>query len=316
MKLHQLQALVACAETNGIRAAARYLGLSQAAVTRALRELEETHKTSLLIRSPSGLRFTDTGLTLLAHARAILGRIERAESSMAQMRAESGIVLRVGASPWVVRPFLAEAAALFLVRRPDVRLELCEAAMTLTQPLLRDGVADVVIGCVPVQDSAGNDFFTEMLLQFETAILVRKGHSLENARSINSLRDMHWVLNYSPDAREKVLDHVFGRFGLTAPEQRIVVAQTYSMIEAMIGAGMCTWGPKMLTVLPAAGFRIVSVPTAESFPPMTIGIMGRHGNPVASAASELVGCLKEVVAQSLDAMRESRPDLASAIRLL
>ncbi|MDF5939686.1 LysR family transcriptional regulator [Pseudomonas aeruginosa] len=37
MKLHQLQALVASADAGGIRAAARVLGISQAAVTRALR---------------------------------------------------------------------------------------------------------------------------------------------------------------------------------------------------------------------------------------------------------------------------------------
>ena len=40
MKLHQLQALIAVADGGGIRAAARGLGLSQAAITRALRELE------------------------------------------------------------------------------------------------------------------------------------------------------------------------------------------------------------------------------------------------------------------------------------
>ena len=39
VKLHQLQALVASADAGGIRAAARALGISQAAVTRALREL-------------------------------------------------------------------------------------------------------------------------------------------------------------------------------------------------------------------------------------------------------------------------------------
>ena len=40
MKLHQLQALIASAETGSIRAAARSLEISQAAVTKALRELE------------------------------------------------------------------------------------------------------------------------------------------------------------------------------------------------------------------------------------------------------------------------------------
>ncbi|MFC6947633.1 LysR family transcriptional regulator [Paraburkholderia dipogonis] len=52
VKIHQLQALVASAETGSIRAAARSLGISQAAVTRALRELEATEQLPLLIRAP------------------------------------------------------------------------------------------------------------------------------------------------------------------------------------------------------------------------------------------------------------------------
>ena len=58
MKLHQLQALVASADSGSIRAAARHLGLSQAAVTRALRELEQEQALPLLIRTPTGLGFT------------------------------------------------------------------------------------------------------------------------------------------------------------------------------------------------------------------------------------------------------------------
>ena len=40
MKVHQLKALVAIGEHGSIRAASRAAGLSQAAVTTALRELE------------------------------------------------------------------------------------------------------------------------------------------------------------------------------------------------------------------------------------------------------------------------------------
>ena len=39
MKLHQLQALVAAVDQGGIRAAARTLHLSQAAITKSLRQL-------------------------------------------------------------------------------------------------------------------------------------------------------------------------------------------------------------------------------------------------------------------------------------
>lgn len=83
MKLHQLEALVASAETGSVRSAARRLGISQPAVTRALRELETEQQLPLLVRSPTGLSFTDHGQALLAHARLILNQMRQAEEQMA-----------------------------------------------------------------------------------------------------------------------------------------------------------------------------------------------------------------------------------------
>lgn len=67
MKFHHLEALVACADAGSVRAAARQLGVSQPAVTQAIRELEAHQQLALVIRSPTGLQFTDHGKALLAH---------------------------------------------------------------------------------------------------------------------------------------------------------------------------------------------------------------------------------------------------------
>ena len=90
MKLHQLQALVASAETGSIRAAARSLGISQAAVTRALRELEAAEQLPLLIRAPEGISFTEYGKALLTHARLVLNQMEHAQNELARLRNLSG----------------------------------------------------------------------------------------------------------------------------------------------------------------------------------------------------------------------------------
>ena len=59
MKLHQLQALVASADSGSIRAAARHLGLSQAAVTRAARTGAGAGAAAA-DPHPTGLGFTPT----------------------------------------------------------------------------------------------------------------------------------------------------------------------------------------------------------------------------------------------------------------
>ncbi|MGP3299948.1 LysR family transcriptional regulator [Serratia marcescens] len=111
MKLHQLQALVASADSGSIRAAARHLGLSQAAVTRALRELEQEQALPLLIRTPTGLGFTPYGKTLLAHARLVLNQLEQAQGEMAALRGRTADLVKAAFTPWLMLTVLPASSA-------------------------------------------------------------------------------------------------------------------------------------------------------------------------------------------------------------
>ena len=51
MKLHQLEALVIAADLSSIRAAARALNLTQAALTKSLRQLELEAGVAIIVRS-------------------------------------------------------------------------------------------------------------------------------------------------------------------------------------------------------------------------------------------------------------------------
>lgn len=127
MKLHQLQALVASADGGSIRAAARQLGLSQAAVTRALRELEQQQELPLLLRSPSGLGFTPYGKTLLAHARLVLNQLEQANNEMAGLRGLAQEQVKAAITPWLMLTVLPTAVLAFRKRCPRSNLNCLKA---------------------------------------------------------------------------------------------------------------------------------------------------------------------------------------------
>jgi len=170
VKIHQLQALVASAETGSIRAAARSLGISQAAVTRALRELEGTEQLPLLIRAPAGISFTEYGKALLTHARLVLNQLEHAQNDLARLRGRAEGKLSVGVTPWITLTFLAETVLLFRERMPDIQLELFESLMAVAQPLLRAGDMDFVIGQLH-PSTATQEFSCEPVLNYETAVM-------------------------------------------------------------------------------------------------------------------------------------------------
>ncbi|KVD39194.1 LysR family transcriptional regulator [Burkholderia sp. ABCPW 11] len=315
MKLHQLQALVASAEAGSIRGAARMLGLSQAAVTRALRELEANERLPLLVRAPEGIGFTEYGKTLLTHAKLVLKQLEHAQSDLERMRGRIEGRLSVGVTPWLTMTFLAETVLRFRERMPDVRLELYEALIAVAQPLLRDGTMDFALG--HVQPGSAQEFAFEPMLRYETSVMVRAGHPRERARSIHDLLDNDWVLNFAVDGQAALVDYLFTRHGAQIDERRIVRAQSVAMLQTMLEqADMCTWCPTILAAVPPFGERMRALSLKETFEPRELGIVTRRSSTLSEAARCFIDCLLQVVRRHARSARKDDLALFRTVSLL
>ncbi|CAE6765708.1 LysR substrate-binding domain-containing protein [Paraburkholderia haematera] len=316
MKLHQLQALVASAEAGSIRGAARALGLSQAAVTRALRELETSEGLPLLIRATEGINLTEYGKVLLNHAKLVLNQLSRAQNDLARLRGRSEERLSVGITPWITLTFLTETVLSFRQRMPNVRLELFESLMAVAQPLLRSGDMDFAIG--PLHSSAAmQEFAGEPILTYETAVMVRDGHPRQGCRSIHDLLDQDWVLNFAPDGRETILEHLFHRHGATIDEQRIVRAQSLAMQQLMVeDADMCTWCPAIIAAAPSFRRPLRALTLKEQFEPIELSIIMRRNGTLSTAARCFAECLLQVIRQHARSAKKQDVALFETLRLL
>ncbi|MPT06904.1 MAG: LysR family transcriptional regulator, partial [Delftia sp.] len=145
MKLHQMRYLVAVAGCGSVRAASRALGITQSAITQALRELEEGHRLALFERQSSGIVLTPAGRTLLRHAQLITGQMAQAEDEMARLRDTCAVArLCVGVTPWVGQSLLPHVLRAFRAELPQVRLELFEGLSAVAHPRLREGTLDLL----------------------------------------------------------------------------------------------------------------------------------------------------------------------------
>ncbi|MCW3482062.1 LysR substrate-binding domain-containing protein [Neisseriaceae bacterium JH1-16] len=316
MKLHQLQALVASAESGSIRGAARQLGISQAAVTRALRELEIAQQVPLLIRAPSGLGFTEYGRTLLVHARLVLKQLDQAQGELAQLKGQNAGRLSVGVTPWIMLTFLPEVVLRFREQMPEVQLELFESLMAVAQPLLRDGSMDFALGQLqPGPTSA--EFASEALFDYQTAVLMRSGHPRLACRSIHDLLDLNWTLNYAPDGHDALMHEVFWRHGARLDETRIVRAHSLAMLELLIErAEMCTWGPAILGLAPPFLGRLQAAPLAETFTPRQLSIVRRRDATLSQAAQCFIDCLLQVIRRRARSAKTEDLQLFETVTLL
>jgi DNA-binding transcriptional LysR family regulator len=316
MKLHQLEALVASADAGSIRGAARSLGLSQAAVTRALRELEENERLPLLIRAPEGITFTEHGKVLLTHARLVLNQLDHAHSDLERLRGRVEGRLMVGVTPWITLTFLAEAVRLFRRRMPDIRLELFEGLMAVAQPLLREGSMDFAVG-QPQPGASSQEFACEPVLNYESSVMVREGHRKARARSIHELLDEDWVLNFAPDGQSDLVDYLFTRHGAQLDERRIVRAQSVATLQTMVEhADMCTWCPTILSRVPPFGGRLRPLTLREAFEPRQLGIVTRRNSTLSSAAIAFVQCLLDVIRRHARSAKKEDLALFETLELL
>jgi DNA-binding transcriptional LysR family regulator len=83
-----MTAFLAVVDTDGFSAAARKLGVSPSAITRAVTELEQRLGTRLLTRTTRFVRLTDTGRVYADNCRRILADLEDADSTAAGTHAE------------------------------------------------------------------------------------------------------------------------------------------------------------------------------------------------------------------------------------
>lgn len=294
MKLHQLKTLNAIVATGGIRAAARQLGVSSAAVTKALRELEADLDVPLLHRHAGGVSLTEYGRALQVHASSVLKQLERADAEIRTMRGANASRLSVGITPWVALTFLPPTVVKFRARMPEVKLEFFEGLLAIVQPLLRDGTLDFSIGRTPT-DPARSEFHNVPLFSTQAAVVGRRGHPKQDCRTLHELEDAEWLLTWDPAGQASLLETLFRKHGMRVP-QTIHLAHSVS-----VGLGLLTQ-TDMLAVYPwplvESGLMrdgLQALPLREVVDPSTICLTSRADVRMSAAAQCFLECFREVI---------------------
>ncbi|POR46901.1 DNA-binding transcriptional LysR family regulator [Paraburkholderia eburnea] len=315
MKLHHLEALVAVADTGSIRAAARLIAISQTAVSKALRELENTQRMTLLMRAASGVTFTEAGQKLLSHARQVIGQLQRAEEEMAEMRGEHIGQLSIAVTPWVMRAFVPATLERFRTKMPDVQVELFEGLSAVALPRLRDGALDfAVVPLIPAMPE--QEFENEPLVSFNTYVVARPDHPAVDARSIGELLAMNWAVNFTVSTYPAQMQDLFWQHGFDIEPRRLHCAHSASFLFDLIGhADMIGPCPAPL-IISGPGTPLVRLELKEALQPKTVGIIKRR-NAVSSASARcFIECLVEVIRQRARSSRREDTVLFDALKLL
>jgi len=121
--LRYLSSFLVLAEEESFAIAAKKLHLSQPALSRRIKSLEEEIGFELFERLPRGVRVSAAGKSLLADCRHMLETIERACRKASRAARQSGPTLRVGLTDIAMRtPLVTEALHRLNQLHPDIEI--------------------------------------------------------------------------------------------------------------------------------------------------------------------------------------------------
>ncbi|MGS1009642.1 LysR family transcriptional regulator [Achromobacter anxifer] len=121
---NELQLVVELVRAGGMSAAARELGVTPAAVSKRLAQIEARLGVRLVNRSTRRLSLTAEGEVYLENARRILGEIEDLDQLIASRQDSPRGLLKVNAPLGFGRSYIAPAIAEFAHKYPEVSLQL------------------------------------------------------------------------------------------------------------------------------------------------------------------------------------------------
>jgi DNA-binding transcriptional LysR family regulator len=263
MNLEDLSYFLAVAEAGRIHRAAAKVGLSQPALTKAIRRLESQLNVPLFDRTPKGMHLTRFGLAFLQHALVLSTGYQQSLKQIEELHAGELAKVMVGAAP-ATEPMVGRAFLSLQKKRPALRMCL---RVQLSDGLLRsliDGEIDIAVS--PLTNQLPEEIRSRILFDELTSIVCRKGHPiLSSGESVtpDEIAACSWILPAtSVSARERI-DAYFKKHGLSGPQ--VQVESTYNspvgvfmLISNSDLVGVCS--AQHRPVAEQFGLQVVNVP--------------------------------------------------------
>src|SRR4051812_16672731 len=204
MELRHLRYFAAVAAHGSFNRAAQTLHLTQPALSRQVKDLEDELGVPLFVRGKNAVTLTEAGEVFYEEARDLLARADKA---VQRVRGEGrSEVLRVGYAPSMTTGIMSRALELFQASTPGVRIELADLSSREMNELAKAGQLDLLITPDPTPEVAVPGFQWSELRRMTPVLVMPETHPLAKLQKIppSRLRDLPLI----GLARENYPDYV------------------------------------------------------------------------------------------------------------
>lgn len=238
VRMLHLAMVLKLVERGTVREAARALGMTQPAMTKALKELESLFDVPLFYRERKGLRPTPFCAPLERFARDVMYGLDEAFASVAQLlRGEEGRV-SAGAVPGRALTLLSHAAA--RVQREHPQVNVCISADPSEELFRRLAAGEIDFALAARSPELDEQEFSFLAIGSEPmALVVAPAHRLLDLQpaTMHDLAMQAWALPPRPDPARTRIEQAFGQRGEAPPQQLVETSGALATVEFVIHHG-------------------------------------------------------------------------------
>lgn len=215
----QLRSVVAIVDTGSFAEAARMLGVSQASLQRAARDLERTLRRPLFAQTASGAVATPDVAEFVRQIKLAQREIELGIDEVQTARGQSGGTIVIGAMRVAGGVMLASVVNEFVESAPNANIRILTGTPKEMMRSLRCGEVDAVLGLL--RNPVSRDLIQERLGETPYVVVARHGHPLAQRSNVtvDDLARFEWVIGSSEGGRRARFEKLFA--GRRLPSVRI-----------------------------------------------------------------------------------------------
>ncbi len=246
---HQLQAFAAVVECGTLGRAAIALHVTQPALTRTVRSLEDHIGAALFERHSKGMLLTEVGRALLPHANSLLLASEVAKEEISAMLGLAKGTVRIGTISSVASSILPQVIDNFSKKFPNLQVQVIEDVWDRVAGSLINNHVDLAFG-VYAQDIEGLSAVKDCNWEDTSFFVAGAHHPLREKSQIKLVDTMgeRWVTAPRGTPPFQSLKGIFARHELELPNIVVETRSTTLMKSLVKNSGFLSWMPKAMFI--------------------------------------------------------------------
>ena len=307
LKLSDLRLFHAVVRWGGMAKAAAHLNVSQPAVSKAIKALEQTLGVRLLDRNPQGVEPTIYGRTLLKGGVAVFDELKQSIKQLEFLADPSAGELRIGCTEAGAAGFVPAVIDRLSRQYPRIVFDVTTAdPATLTARSLPQRDIELAIGAMP-GPVAGADIHSEILFEDHHFVMAGPRNRWLRRRNIAlaDLIDEPWVLPPPDSIMGLNVAEAFRTENLEPPVSRVVTFSIPLCHHLLATGRFLTMHPVVMAHLGRhLPLRVLDVRFFGI--PRPIGIMTLRNRTLSPLAQLFMACAREMARPLAKAKRPSR----------